>query len=53
MLNSIFWNKSPCDGISLKSFLQVVSCELDFKDKSVFGKGIQYWGMLAFFAFWV
>ena len=25
MLNDIFWDKSLCDGISLKSFLQVVS----------------------------
>ena len=38
MLNDIFLDKSFCDGIGLKSF-----CELNFKIKSVFAKGIQYW----------
>ena len=47
MLNDIFWDKSPCDDIGLKSFLQVVSCENDFKNKSVFEKGIQYWGYVS------
>ena len=47
MLNDIFWDKSPCVSIGLKSFLQVVSCEHDFKNKSVFAKGIQYWGYVS------
>ena len=46
-MNDFFWDKSPCDGIGLKSFLQVVSCEHDFKNKSVFEKGIQYWGYVS------
>jgi len=45
MLNDIFWYKSPCDGIGLKFFLQVVSYEHDLKNKSVSPKGIQYWGL--------
>jgi len=47
MLDDIFWNKCPCDNIGLKSFSQVVSCELDFKNKSAFAKGIQYWGYVS------
>ena len=47
MLNDIFLDKSPCDGIGLKSFLQVVRCEHDFENKSVFAKGIQYLGYVS------
>jgi len=43
MMNDIFWDKSPCDDIGLKSFLQVVSYEYDLKNKDVFAKGIKYW----------
>ena len=45
MLSYIFWYKSPCHGIGLKSVLQVVSYEHDLKNKSV-SKGYTILGVV-------
>jgi len=51
MPNDIFWDKSHCDGIGLKSFLQVVS--LISKLKVYLQRVYNIEGMSALFAFWV
>ena len=51
MLNDIFRDKSPCDGIGLKSFLQVVS--LISKLKVCLQRVYNVDDMLALSACWV